>query len=181
MLDPELCRKHIMSCSVMSQVLSVQSLSFQRGSRHRHKNQSIWIELSWPHVSTSLEWWFCGGSHHKYSQIFPNTLGWWKAIANNSTEDRPEKRNWDGNGKRRSKKNNHPQEITWIPCLPPQLPTSMLWSEVPSTINRNGWFHIEIRRQDWIGGRAKKHDVCGVVLHEMAVFFFERTRHASHV
>ena len=75
------------------------------------------------------------------------------------------------------KKNSHPQETTEIPCLPPQPPTSMLWSEVPSIINRNGCFfwrppNTNFRRQHWIGGRGG-HDLCGVVLHGMAVFFEE--------
>ena len=57
------------------------------------------------------------------------------------------------------KKNSHPQETTEIPCLPPQPPTSMLWSEVPSIINRNGCFfwrppNTKFRRQHWIGGRG---------------------------
>ena len=38
------------------------------------------------------------------------------------------------------KKDSHPEETTEIPCLPPQPLTSMLWSEVPSTININGCF-----------------------------------------
>ena len=75
------------------------------------------------------------------------------------------------------KKNSHPQETTEIPCLPPQPPTSMLWSEVPNIINRNGCFfwrppNTKFRRQHWIGGRGG-HDFCGVVLHGMAVFFEE--------
>ena len=75
------------------------------------------------------------------------------------------------------KKNSHPQETTEIPCLPPQPPTSMLWSEVPNIINRNGCFfwrppNTKFRRQHWIGGRGR-HDLCGVVLHGMAVFFEE--------
>ena len=75
------------------------------------------------------------------------------------------------------KKNSHPQETTEIPCLPPQPPTSMLWSEVPNIINRNGCFfwrppNTKFRRQHWIGGRGE-HDLCGVVLHGMAVFFEE--------
>ena len=72
------------------------------------------------------------------------------------------------------KKNSHPQETTEIPCLPPQPPTSMLWSKVPSIINRNGCFfwrppNTKFRRQHWSGGRGG-HDLCGVVLHGMAVF-----------
>ena len=41
------------------------------------------------------------------------------------------------------KKNSHPLETAEIPCLPPQPPTSMLWSEVPSIINRNGCFLLK--------------------------------------
>ena len=42
-------------------------------------------------------------------------------------------------------------------CLPPQPPTSMLWSEVPSIINRNGCFYwrppsTKFSRHHWIGG-----------------------------
>ena len=75
------------------------------------------------------------------------------------------------------KKNSHPQETTELPCLPPQPPTSMLWSEVPNIINRNGCFfwrppNTQFRRQHWIGVRGG-HDLCGVVLHGMAVFFEE--------
>ena len=75
------------------------------------------------------------------------------------------------------KKNSHPQETTEIPCLPPQPPTSMLWSKVPSIINRNGCLfwrppNTKFRRQHWSGGRGG-HDLCGVVLHGMAVFFEE--------
>ena len=81
------------------------------------------------------------------------------------------------------KKNSHPQETTEIPCLPPQPPTSMLWSEVPNIINRNGCFfwrppNTKFRRQHWIGGRGE-HDLCGVVLHGMAVFFEEPGMSAS--
>ena len=57
------------------------------------------------------------------------------------------------------KKNSHPQETTELPCLPPQPPTSVLWSEVPNIINRNGCFfwrppNTQFRRQHWIGGRG---------------------------
>ena len=75
------------------------------------------------------------------------------------------------------KKNSHPQETTEIPCLPPQPPASMLWSEVPSIINRNGCF-FEVRQtqnsEDNIElGDGGGHDLCGVVLHGMAVFFLK--------
>ena len=53
----------------------------------------------------------------------------------------------------------------------------MLWSEVPSIINRNGCFFwrppsTKFRRQHWIGGRGG-HNLYGVVLHGVAVFFEE--------
>ena len=75
------------------------------------------------------------------------------------------------------KKNSHPLETAEILCLPPQPPTSMLWSEVPSIINRNGCFFwrppsTKFRRQHWIGGRGG-HNLYGVVLHGVAVFFEE--------
>ena len=65
---------------------------------------------------------------------------------------------------------------TEIPCLPPQPPTSMLWSEVPSCFF---WRppNTKFRRQHWIGGRGDMTSVwplwCGTVLHGMAVFFEE--------
>ena len=57
------------------------------------------------------------------------------------------------------KKNSHPQETTELPCLPPQPPISMLWSDVPNIINRNNYFfwrppNTQFRRQHWIRGRG---------------------------
>ena len=80
-------------------------------------------------------------------------------------------------------KNSHPQETTEIPCLPPQPPTSMLWSEVPSIINRDGWFfwrppNTKFRRQHWIGGRGG-HDLCGVVLGWL--FFLKNPVYPHHI
>ena len=78
------------------------------------------------------------------------------------------------------KKNSHPQETTEIPCLPPQPPTSMLWSEVPSIINRKGCFfwrppNTKFRRQHWIGGRGGAWPLwCGT---SWDGCFFWRTRY----
>ena len=59
----------------------------------------------------------------------------------------------------------------------PEPPTSMLWTEVPSIINRNGCFFLKAAKHkiqkttlNWGTGG---HDLCGVVLHGMAVFFEE--------
>ena len=70
------------------------------------------------------------------------------------------------------KKSSHPQETTEIPCLPPQAPTSMLWSEVPSCFfegrqTQNSEDNIEL------GDGGTWPLWCGTVLHGMAVFFEE--------
>ena len=71
-------------------------------------------------------------------------------------------------------KNSHPLETTEIPCLPPQRPTSMLWSEVASIINRNGCFfgrppNTKFRRQHWIGDGG---DMSSMVWYFMGWLFF---------
>ena len=43
----------------------------------------------------------------------------------------------------------HRKPQRYIPCLPPQPPTSMLWSEVPSIINRNGCFWATLNWGTW--------------------------------
>ena len=71
-----------------------------------------------------------------------------------------------------------PHEITEIPGLPPQAPTKKCCGSAEHHQQKWLFFwrppNTKFRRQHWIGGRGG-HDLCGVVLHGMAVFW--RTRY----